>query len=99
MSVFHDEVEIEDFEFDEETEMYYFPCPCGDRFCISKVGTELTVLTELTADSSSVVEDRKLFKALFYLHFVFYTFLQSLFYSPTLKSFYLYFSAIKKKES
>ncbi|XP_010795644.1 diphthamide biosynthesis protein 3 [Notothenia coriiceps] len=40
MSVFHDEVEIEDFEFDEETEMYYFPCPCGDRFCISKEDLE-----------------------------------------------------------
>uniref|UniRef100_A0A1A7X4F7 Diphthamide biosynthesis protein 3 n=1 Tax=Iconisemion striatum TaxID=60296 RepID=A0A1A7X4F7_9TELE len=36
MSVFHDEVEIEDFEFDEETETYYFPCPCGDRFSITK---------------------------------------------------------------
>ncbi|KAF5275070.1 hypothetical protein FQA39_LY07007 [Lamprigera yunnana] len=31
MSVFHDEVEIEDFEYDEEEEMYYYPCPCGDR--------------------------------------------------------------------
>ncbi|KAK5874715.1 hypothetical protein CesoFtcFv8_027283 [Champsocephalus esox] len=40
MSVFHDEVEIEDFEFDEETEMYYYPCPCGDRFCISKEDLE-----------------------------------------------------------
>ncbi|KAJ4921671.1 hypothetical protein JOQ06_003351 [Pogonophryne albipinna] len=40
MSVFHDEVEIEDFEFDEETETYYFPCPCGDRFCISKEDLE-----------------------------------------------------------
>ncbi|KAK1876235.1 Cyclin-dependent kinase 15 [Dissostichus eleginoides] len=40
MSVFHDEVEIEDFEFDGETEMYYFPCPCGDRFCISKEDLE-----------------------------------------------------------
>lgn len=37
MTVYHDEVEIEDFEFDEETEMYYYPCPCGDRFEISKV--------------------------------------------------------------
>lgn len=37
MSVFHDEVEIEDFEYDEETETYYFPCPCGDRFAITKV--------------------------------------------------------------
>ena len=35
MSVFHDEVEIEDFEFDEETETYYYPCPGGDRFEIS----------------------------------------------------------------
>uniref|UniRef100_A0A1B0AVK6 Diphthamide biosynthesis protein 3 n=1 Tax=Glossina palpalis gambiensis TaxID=67801 RepID=A0A1B0AVK6_9MUSC len=36
MSVFHDEVEIEDFEYDEEEETYYYPCPCGDRFEISK---------------------------------------------------------------
>jgi|UniRef100_A0AC35EZ49 hypothetical protein len=35
MSVFHDEVEIEDFEFDEENQLYHFPCPCGDRFEIS----------------------------------------------------------------
>lgn len=36
MAIFHDEVEIEDFEYDEETETYYYPCPCGDRFEISK---------------------------------------------------------------
>ncbi|CAG4988754.1 unnamed protein product [Colias eurytheme] len=36
MTVFHDEVEIEDFEYDEDEEMYYYPCPCGDRFQISK---------------------------------------------------------------
>ncbi|XP_041115964.1 DPH3 homolog [Polyodon spathula] len=40
MSVFHDEVEIEDFEYDEETETYYYPCPCGDRFVISKEDLE-----------------------------------------------------------
>ncbi|XP_065808231.1 DPH3 homolog [Labrus bergylta] len=40
MSVFHDEVEIEDFEFDEETETFYFPCPCGDKFAISKEDLE-----------------------------------------------------------
>jgi diphthamide biosynthesis protein 3 len=33
---FHDEVEIEDFEFDEELQLYYYPCPCGDRFEITK---------------------------------------------------------------
>lgn len=37
MSVFHDEIEIEDFEYDEEEETYYYPCPCGDRFQITKV--------------------------------------------------------------
>lgn len=36
MTIF-DEIEIEDFEYDEEEEMYYYPCPCGDRFEISKV--------------------------------------------------------------
>lgn len=36
MSVYHDEIEIEDFEFDEEDEIYHYPCPCGDRFEISK---------------------------------------------------------------
>ncbi|XP_037945224.1 DPH3 homolog [Teleopsis dalmanni] len=36
MSVYHDEVEIEDFEYDDNGEVYYYPCPCGDRFQISK---------------------------------------------------------------
>lgn len=36
MSVFHDEVEIEDFEYDEESETYFYPCPCGDQFQITK---------------------------------------------------------------
>lgn len=39
MSVFHDEVEIEDFEFDEEEGVYHYPCPCGDRFEVTKVCT------------------------------------------------------------
>ena len=34
--MFHDEVEIEDFEYDEEEETYYYPCPCGDRFAITR---------------------------------------------------------------
>jgi len=37
MAVYHDEVEIEDFEYDEELETYFYPCPCGDQFQISKV--------------------------------------------------------------
>lgn len=35
MTVFHDEVEIEDMDFDDESEMYYYDCPCGDKFQIS----------------------------------------------------------------
>ncbi|XP_002164826.2 diphthamide biosynthesis protein 3 isoform X1 [Hydra vulgaris] len=45
MSVFHDEVEIEDFEYDEEKDIYYYPCPCGDRFEIS---------SEMLADGEDV---------------------------------------------
>lgn len=36
MSVFHDEIEIEDFEYSEEEEAYFYPCPCGDQFVITK---------------------------------------------------------------
>ncbi|KAK4471517.1 hypothetical protein MN116_004938 [Schistosoma mekongi] len=36
MSVFHDEIEIEDMEYDKESETYSYPCPCGDRFLITK---------------------------------------------------------------
>lgn len=37
MAVFHDEVEIEDFEYDAESGTYSYPCPCGDRFLITRV--------------------------------------------------------------
>jgi len=33
--LYHDEIEIEDFEFDDEKQMYFYPCPCGDLFEIS----------------------------------------------------------------
>jgi hypothetical protein len=44
MAVYHDEVEIEDMEYDEEAELYYYPCPCGDKFSISKVYKKKLVL-------------------------------------------------------
>ena len=34
--VYHDEVELEDFEWDEDEETFYYPCPCGDRFAVTK---------------------------------------------------------------
>ena len=37
MESFYDEIEIEDFVFDDENKEYSYPCPCGDRFIISLV--------------------------------------------------------------
>ncbi|KAJ3302201.1 Diphthamide biosynthesis protein 3 [Kappamyces sp. JEL0829] len=36
MTSFYDEIEIEDMTFDEELETYFFPCPCGDKFQITR---------------------------------------------------------------
>lgn len=33
MASFYDEIELEDFEF--ESGIFYYPCPCGDRFQIT----------------------------------------------------------------
>lgn len=30
----YDEIEIEDMTFDEDLQLYTYPCPCGDRFQI-----------------------------------------------------------------
>lgn len=35
----HDEVEIEDFEYDKSTDSFTYPCPCGDEFTVSRVST------------------------------------------------------------
>ncbi|XP_017690962.1 PREDICTED: DPH3 homolog [Lepidothrix coronata] len=40
MSVFHDEVEIEDFAYEEETGTYSCPCPCGVRILIRRENLE-----------------------------------------------------------
>ncbi|KAI5370028.1 Putative diphthamide biosynthesis protein 3/4 [Septoria linicola] len=31
----YDEIEIEDMTYDETTQLYHYPCPCGDRFEIN----------------------------------------------------------------
>jgi len=66
MSIYHDEVEIEDFEYDEEEGIYYYPCPCGDRFEVTK--EELIAGEEIaTCPSCSlvikVIYDPEMFKA------------------------------------
>lgn len=47
MSVFHDEIEIEDFEYDEEEDLYTYPCPCGDEFIITRVKKKKLIFTHL----------------------------------------------------
>jgi diphthamide biosynthesis protein 3 len=32
---FYEEVELEDFSFDESTATFTYPCPCGDNFEVS----------------------------------------------------------------
>ncbi|KAB0362139.1 hypothetical protein FD754_006295 [Muntiacus muntjak] len=36
MAVFHDEVEITDFQYVKNSEMYFYPCPRGNKFCITQ---------------------------------------------------------------
>ncbi|KAM0330863.1 hypothetical protein ACHAQA_003819 [Verticillium albo-atrum] len=31
----YDEIEIEDMTFDEDLQVYNYPCPCGDKFAIA----------------------------------------------------------------
>ena len=46
--VFHDEIELEDFEFDEELGAYTYPCPCGDRFVITEDELEVSRIQNIT---------------------------------------------------
>ncbi|KAG8750701.1 Diphthamide biosynthesis protein 3 [Serendipita sp. 396] len=36
MVSYYDEIEIEDMVFDDVKGVYHYPCPCGDRFEISR---------------------------------------------------------------
>ncbi|KAG1875924.1 hypothetical protein C8R48DRAFT_591659 [Suillus tomentosus] len=36
MGAYYDEIEIEDMAWDEVKSVYHYPCPCGDRFEISR---------------------------------------------------------------
>lgn len=31
----YDEIEIEDLDFDQSNKVFYYDCPCGDRFRIT----------------------------------------------------------------
>ncbi|KAJ3561018.1 hypothetical protein NP233_g10455 [Leucocoprinus birnbaumii] len=36
MGAYYDEIEIEDMAWDPEKRVFHYPCPCGDRFEISR---------------------------------------------------------------
>jgi len=36
MGAYYDEIEIEDMAWDAQKKVYHYPCPCGDRFEISR---------------------------------------------------------------
>jgi diphthamide biosynthesis protein 3 len=36
MGGYYDEIEIEDMVWDADKSVYHYPCPCGDRFEISR---------------------------------------------------------------
>ncbi|SGY35654.1 BQ5605_C002g01787 [Microbotryum silenes-dioicae] len=37
LSASDDELEIEDFAWDDTKKVFHYPCPCGDRFEITRV--------------------------------------------------------------
>ncbi|ODV62757.1 Kti11p [Ascoidea rubescens DSM 1968] len=43
----YDQIEIEDFTFDSNTQLFQYPCPCGDKFqiCLEdlKDGEEIAI--------------------------------------------------------
>lgn len=34
---YYDEVELEDMSYDEDRDLFHYPCPCGDRFEITRM--------------------------------------------------------------
>jgi len=32
---YYDTVDLDEMDYEEDTDSYYFPCPCGDRFVIT----------------------------------------------------------------
>lgn len=34
---YYDEIELEDMSYDEDKDLFHYPCPCGDRFEITRV--------------------------------------------------------------
>lgn len=46
MALADDEIEIEDMTWDEVKQVYHYPCPCGDRFEITRVSLDTIPLIQ-----------------------------------------------------
>ncbi|XP_054329263.1 diphthamide biosynthesis protein 3-like [Pongo pygmaeus] len=40
MAVFQDELEVKDFQYEEDSDSYFYRCPCGDNLSITKEDLE-----------------------------------------------------------
>ena len=64
MASIYDEIEIEDMIYDKETELYTYPCPCGDKFSISLEelldGEEIATCPSCTLRIRVIFDEEKL---------------------------------------
>ena len=67
MSGIYEEVEIEDMIYDEENEIYSYPCPCGDKFSISleelQDGDDIATCPSCTLRIKVIYDDESLPKS------------------------------------
>lgn len=60
----YDEVEIEDMTFDPRTQLFHYPCPCGDRFEVNiddlMDGIEIAVCPSCSLTIKVVFDDSDL---------------------------------------
>jgi diphthamide biosynthesis protein 3 len=70
----YDEVEIEDMTFDETTQLYHYPCPCGDRFEIALL--DLRDEADIAVCPSCSLMIRVIFEVVSFSFFLFVFFLR-----------------------
>lgn len=62
--LFYDSIEIEDLDFDSDSTMFFYPCPCGDRFQISLndllMGKEIAVCPSCSLQIKIIYESGNL---------------------------------------
>ena len=86
MGAYYDEIEIEDMVWDEDKRVYHYPCPCGDRFEISK--RQLADCEDIATCPSCSLIIRVIYDPVrfqFLVHYSYYLFIEICVYSSTLR--------------